>query len=139
VYPHAFTSGNGGAAHQDFGHFYGSSYIAAPDAARSKASRSQWQPSRAWGGEDILGPDGEIYEVFYPPSALHSKDEELEGPDGMSTQLPGSPQDLELADDLEFWPPMLQDSGACEEAEVSIAAIVDHMSSKAVSSYPARA
>lgn len=35
VYPHAFTSGNGGAPHNDFGHFYGSSYIAAPDAART--------------------------------------------------------------------------------------------------------
>jgi beta-ureidopropionase len=34
-YPNAFTSGNGGAPHNDFGHFYGSSYVAAPDAARS--------------------------------------------------------------------------------------------------------
>lgn len=34
-YPNAFTSGNGQPAHSDFGHFYGSSYIAAPDAART--------------------------------------------------------------------------------------------------------
>lgn len=34
-FPHAFTSGDGRAAHKDFGHFYGSSYIAAPDASRT--------------------------------------------------------------------------------------------------------
>ena len=34
VFPNAFTSGNGLPAHKDFGHFYGSSYIAAPDASR---------------------------------------------------------------------------------------------------------
>nr|XP_022905032.1 beta-ureidopropionase [Onthophagus taurus] len=30
-----FTSGNGKAAHKDFGHFYGSSYVASPDGSRS--------------------------------------------------------------------------------------------------------
>lgn len=34
-FPNAFTSGDGKAAHNDFGHFYGSSYVAAPDASRS--------------------------------------------------------------------------------------------------------
>jgi len=29
------SQGNGGAPHNDFGPFYGSSYVAAPDAARS--------------------------------------------------------------------------------------------------------
>lgn len=35
VYPHAFTSGDGKPAHKDFGHFYGSSYVAAPDGCRT--------------------------------------------------------------------------------------------------------
>eukprot|EP01064_Diplonema_japonicum_P022287 TRINITY_DN319_c3_g1_i2.p1 TRINITY_DN319_c3_g1~~TRINITY_DN319_c3_g1_i2.p1 ORF type:complete len:394 (+),score=84.84 TRINITY_DN319_c3_g1_i2:44-1225(+) len=35
VFPNAFTSGDGKPAHADFGHFYGSSYIAAPDASRT--------------------------------------------------------------------------------------------------------
>eukprot|EP00937_MAST-01D_sp_MAST-1D-sp2_P003455 g3455.t1 len=35
VFPNEFTSGNGAGAHKDFGHFYGSSYIAAPDASRT--------------------------------------------------------------------------------------------------------
>ncbi|XP_021340210.1 beta-ureidopropionase-like, partial [Mizuhopecten yessoensis] len=30
-----FTSGNGKPAHKDFGHFYGSSYVAAPDGTRT--------------------------------------------------------------------------------------------------------
>ncbi|XP_069475964.1 beta-ureidopropionase [Ambystoma mexicanum] len=30
-----FTSGDGRPAHQDFGHFYGSSYVAAPDGSRT--------------------------------------------------------------------------------------------------------
>jgi beta-ureidopropionase len=34
-FPNEFTSGNGLPAHKDFGHFYGSSYIAAPDASRT--------------------------------------------------------------------------------------------------------
>lgn len=34
-FPNAFTSGDGRRAHKDFGHFYGSSYIAAPDASRT--------------------------------------------------------------------------------------------------------
>ncbi|XP_017890828.1 beta-ureidopropionase [Ceratina calcarata] len=34
-FPHEFTSGDGGPAHHDFGHFYGSSYITAPDGART--------------------------------------------------------------------------------------------------------
>jgi len=33
-FPHEFTSGNKKPARRDFGHFYGSSYIAAPDASR---------------------------------------------------------------------------------------------------------
>lgn len=108
---------------------------AAPEGAptRGKACRAQWPPSSTWGGEDIVGPDGEIYEVFYPTAP---EDDELEGPDGMSTQLPGSPQDLELVEELEAWQPVLD--WVSTEAEVSIAAMVDQMSSKAVSSYPAR-
>ena len=35
VFPNAFTSGDGAPAHRDFGHFYGSSYFAAPDASRT--------------------------------------------------------------------------------------------------------
>mmetsp|Transcript_20915 Transcript_20915/g.53600 ORF Transcript_20915/g.53600 Transcript_20915/m.53600 type:complete len:391 (-) Transcript_20915:518-1690(-) len=34
-FPNAFTSGDGKPAHADFGHFYGSSYVAAPDASRT--------------------------------------------------------------------------------------------------------
>ena len=34
-FPNAFTSGDGLPAHKDFGHFYGSSYFAAPDASRT--------------------------------------------------------------------------------------------------------
>jgi len=34
-FPNEFTSGNGKPAHRDFGHFYGSSYVAAPDASRT--------------------------------------------------------------------------------------------------------
>ncbi len=33
VFPHEFTSGDGKPAHKDFGHFYGSSFMAAPDAS----------------------------------------------------------------------------------------------------------
>lgn len=35
VFPNEFTSGDGKEAHTDFGHFYGSSYIAAPDGRRT--------------------------------------------------------------------------------------------------------
>ncbi len=34
-FPNAFTSGDGRDAHHEFGHFYGSSYAAAPNGARS--------------------------------------------------------------------------------------------------------
>jgi len=34
-FPHEFTSGDGKPAHNDFGHFYGSSYIANPDGSRT--------------------------------------------------------------------------------------------------------
>ena len=34
-FEHEFTSGNKQAARHDFGHFYGSSYIAAPDSSRA--------------------------------------------------------------------------------------------------------
>lgn len=34
-FPNKFTSGDGKPAHFDFGHFYGSSYIAAPDGSRT--------------------------------------------------------------------------------------------------------
>ncbi|XP_041456699.1 beta-ureidopropionase-like [Lytechinus variegatus] len=34
-FPNEFTSGDGKKAHNDFGHFYGSSYIAAPDGSRT--------------------------------------------------------------------------------------------------------
>lgn len=35
TFPNEFTSGNKKPAHKDFGHFYGSSYIAGPDASRA--------------------------------------------------------------------------------------------------------
>lgn len=35
TFPHAFTSGDGKPAHHDFGHFYGSSYITAPNGSRT--------------------------------------------------------------------------------------------------------
>ncbi|XP_066257850.1 beta-ureidopropionase isoform X2 [Euwallacea similis] len=35
VFENEFTSGNGKPAHKDFGHFYGSSYLAAPDGSRT--------------------------------------------------------------------------------------------------------
>uniref|UniRef100_A0A914WGT6 Beta-ureidopropionase n=1 Tax=Plectus sambesii TaxID=2011161 RepID=A0A914WGT6_9BILA len=34
-FPYEFTSGDGKPAHKEFGHFYGSSYVAAPDGSRS--------------------------------------------------------------------------------------------------------
>lgn len=34
-FPNKFTSGDGKDAHNDFGHFYGSSYVAAPDGTRT--------------------------------------------------------------------------------------------------------
>ena len=38
VFPNEFTSGSGKPAHKDFGHFYGSSYFAAPDGSRTPVS-----------------------------------------------------------------------------------------------------
>lgn len=35
TFPREFTSGDGKPAHKDFGHFYGSSYVAAPDGSRT--------------------------------------------------------------------------------------------------------
>jgi beta-ureidopropionase len=35
TFPNEFTSANGKPAHKDFGHFYGSSYVAAPDGSRT--------------------------------------------------------------------------------------------------------
>lgn len=35
TFPREFTSGDGREAHKDFGHFYGSSYVAAPDGSRT--------------------------------------------------------------------------------------------------------
>ena len=35
TFPNEFTSGNGQPAHHDFGHFYGSSYVAAPNSSRT--------------------------------------------------------------------------------------------------------
>ncbi|XP_014241115.1 beta-ureidopropionase [Cimex lectularius] len=35
TFPNSFTSGDGKPAHEDFGHFYGSSYITAPDGTRT--------------------------------------------------------------------------------------------------------
>merc|ERR1711981_260274 len=34
-FPNEFTSGDGKPAHKEFGHFYGSSYVAAPDGSRT--------------------------------------------------------------------------------------------------------
>ena len=39
TFPTEFTSGDGRPAHRDFGHFYGSSYVAAPDGSRSPVIR----------------------------------------------------------------------------------------------------
>ncbi|RWS19572.1 beta-ureidopropionase-like protein, partial [Leptotrombidium deliense] len=36
TFPNEFTSGDGKGAHKTFGHFYGSSYIAAPDGSRTE-------------------------------------------------------------------------------------------------------
>jgi beta-ureidopropionase len=36
VFFREFSSGDGGPAHKDFGHFYGSSYVAAPDGSRTE-------------------------------------------------------------------------------------------------------
>ncbi|XP_014212582.1 beta-ureidopropionase [Copidosoma floridanum] len=36
IFPNAFTSGDGNPAHKEFGQFYGSSYVAAPDGARTR-------------------------------------------------------------------------------------------------------
>ena len=38
LFPNEFTSGGGKPAHKDFGHFYGSSYFAAPDGSRTPVS-----------------------------------------------------------------------------------------------------
>lgn len=35
VFPNEFSSGDGKPAHKDFGHFYGSSYVAAPNGSRT--------------------------------------------------------------------------------------------------------
>ncbi|KAL4224229.1 Beta-ureidopropionase [Mactra antiquata] len=35
LFPNEFTSADGKPAHKDFGHFYGSSYVAAPDGSRT--------------------------------------------------------------------------------------------------------
>jgi len=35
TFPSEFTSGDGKPAHKSFGHFYGSSYITAPDGSRT--------------------------------------------------------------------------------------------------------
>jgi len=35
TFPNEFTSADGKPAHKDFGHFYGSSYVGAPDASRT--------------------------------------------------------------------------------------------------------
>ncbi|XP_022407102.1 beta-ureidopropionase isoform X1 [Delphinapterus leucas] len=35
LFPNEFTSGDGKKAHRDFGYFYGSSYVAAPDGSRT--------------------------------------------------------------------------------------------------------
>jgi len=35
TFPREFSSGDGKSAHKDFGHFYGSSYVAAPDGSRT--------------------------------------------------------------------------------------------------------
>jgi len=38
-FPNEYTSGDGNKAHKEFGPFYGSSYIAAPDGSRTPVSR----------------------------------------------------------------------------------------------------
>ena len=41
IFPNEFTSGSGKPAHKDFGHFYGSSYFAAPDGSRTPVSERE--------------------------------------------------------------------------------------------------
>lgn len=38
TFPNEFSSADGKPAHKDFGHFYGSSYVAAPDGSRTPVS-----------------------------------------------------------------------------------------------------
>lgn len=40
TFPSEFTSGDGKPAHKSFGHFYGSSYITAPDGSRTPVRNS---------------------------------------------------------------------------------------------------
>lgn len=35
IFKNEFTSGDGRPAHKEFGHFYGSSYVAGPDGSRT--------------------------------------------------------------------------------------------------------
>ncbi|VDN13402.1 unnamed protein product [Dibothriocephalus latus] len=35
IFPNEFTSGDGKPAHKDFGHFFGSTYVAGPDGSRT--------------------------------------------------------------------------------------------------------
>ena len=39
-FPNEFTSADGKKAHKDFGHFYGSSYVAGPEGTRTPVIRS---------------------------------------------------------------------------------------------------
>ena len=48
-----FSSGDGKPAHKDFGHFYGSSYVAAPDGSRTPGlSRTRWVGT--WGTSGVM-------------------------------------------------------------------------------------
>ncbi|KAL3308856.1 Beta-ureidopropionase, partial [Cichlidogyrus casuarinus] len=49
-FPREFTSGDGKAAHRDFGHFFGSSYITDPHFSNSllHADDLKFAPDQAW-------------------------------------------------------------------------------------------
>lgn len=38
IFPHEFTSGDGMPARKEFGHFYGSTYVTAPNGSRTPVS-----------------------------------------------------------------------------------------------------
>ena len=46
TFPNKFTSGDGKEAHADFGHFYGSSYVTAPNGSRTPVRRERAELTR---------------------------------------------------------------------------------------------
>ncbi len=52
VFANEFTSANGKPAHKDFGHFYGSSYVAAPDGSRTPVGGEKKMTTKYKGGKE---------------------------------------------------------------------------------------